>query len=147
MGFRFRRSVRIAPGFRLNLSKSGTSISVGGRGATLNVGKKGIKATYGIAGTGISYQTKRAPFHPEGSKTAHIKRDLPSSRPRVDRLPRSSKVMLWTFGGVTAAMLIILTNAQNAVSTTSAGGRPAIVESTNTSTQSLESGAAFANKN
>lgn len=55
MGFRFRRSLKIAPGIRLNLGKRGTSLSIGGRGATVNVGKKGVRTTVGIPGTGISY--------------------------------------------------------------------------------------------
>lgn len=57
MGWRFRRSFRIAPGLRLNMGKSGfTSISVGGRGATLNVGKRGTTSTFSLPGTGLSYQ-------------------------------------------------------------------------------------------
>jgi hypothetical protein len=55
MGFRFRRSIKIAPGIRLNVSKSGVSASVGRRGATINVSEKGTRATVGIPGTGISY--------------------------------------------------------------------------------------------
>jgi hypothetical protein len=55
MGFRFRRSVKVLPGLRLNLSKSGVSASIGRRGATINIGEKGAKATVGIPGTGISY--------------------------------------------------------------------------------------------
>jgi hypothetical protein len=55
MGFRFRRSVKLAPGIRLNLSKSGVTASIGRRGATLNISDKGTKATVGIPGTGISY--------------------------------------------------------------------------------------------
>lgn len=38
MGLRFRRSVKILPGVRLNFSKSGVSTSIGGKGATLNFG-------------------------------------------------------------------------------------------------------------
>lgn len=57
MGFRFRRSVRIIPGVRLNISKSGLSTSIGGHGATLNVSKKGTRATVGLPGTGLSYRT------------------------------------------------------------------------------------------
>ena len=45
MGFRFRRSVRIIPGIRLNFSKSGISTSLGGRGATINFSKRGTKTT------------------------------------------------------------------------------------------------------
>ena len=55
MGFRFRRSVRLLPGIRLNFSTRGVSTSVGGRGFTLNFGKRGIRSTVGIPGTGISY--------------------------------------------------------------------------------------------
>lgn len=55
MGFRFRRSVRLLPGIRLNFSTRGVSTSVGGRGFTLNFGKRGIRTTVGIPGTGISY--------------------------------------------------------------------------------------------
>lgn len=57
MGFRFRRSVRLVPGVRLNFSKSGISTSLGGRGATLNIGRRGTRATIGIPGTGLSYTT------------------------------------------------------------------------------------------
>jgi hypothetical protein len=36
--FRFRKTFTIFPGVRINLSKTGVSSSLGGRGATLNVG-------------------------------------------------------------------------------------------------------------
>lgn len=55
MGFRIRKSIKIAPGLRINLSKSGVSASVGKRGATVNIGKNGVKSTIGIPGTGISH--------------------------------------------------------------------------------------------
>ena len=57
MGLRFRRSVKIIPGVRLNFSKSGTSLSLGGRGFTTNISKRGTKTTVGLPGTGISYST------------------------------------------------------------------------------------------
>lgn len=57
MGFRFRRSIRIAPGFRINLGKRGASLSVGKRGLTTNISSRGIRETVGIPGTGISYTT------------------------------------------------------------------------------------------
>jgi len=37
MGFRFQKRVRIFKGLTLNLSKSGTSWTVGGRGASVNL--------------------------------------------------------------------------------------------------------------
>lgn len=57
MGFRFRKSVKVLPGVKLNISKSGISTSVGGRGATVNFSKRGTRTTVGIPGTGISYST------------------------------------------------------------------------------------------
>lgn len=58
MGFRFRKSVKIAPGIKLNLSKSGGSLSIGGRGATVNISSRGVRSTYSIPGTGLSYVTQ-----------------------------------------------------------------------------------------
>jgi hypothetical protein len=56
VGFRFRKSLRLAPGFRINLSKNGlSSLSIGKRGAIFNVGAKGEKVTVGMPGTGLSY--------------------------------------------------------------------------------------------
>jgi hypothetical protein len=58
MGFRFRRSISILPGVRLNVSKSGGSVSLGGRGATVNVGRRGAYADVGLPGSGLSYRQK-----------------------------------------------------------------------------------------
>lgn len=56
MGFRFRRSVRIAPGIRLNLSKSGVGVSAGPSGARVGVGPRGVHGSLGIPGTGLHYR-------------------------------------------------------------------------------------------
>ncbi|ESK54322.1 MAG: DUF4236 domain-containing protein [Moraxellaceae bacterium] len=56
MGFNFRKSLKIAPGVRINITKKGvSSLSVGKSGARVNIGKKGIKTTAGLPGTGLSY--------------------------------------------------------------------------------------------
>ncbi|MHC2647422.1 hypothetical protein ACVJGB_010336, partial [Bradyrhizobium liaoningense] len=55
MGFRFRRSFKLLPGVRLNLSSRGTSVSLGGRGFRYNIGPKGTRVTAGIPGTGLSW--------------------------------------------------------------------------------------------
>ncbi|NNM78624.1 DUF4236 domain-containing protein [Sphingomonas sp. ID1715] len=57
MGFRFRRSVKLLPGVRLNFSTRGVSTSIGGRGATMNISRRGVRSTLGIPGTGLSYTT------------------------------------------------------------------------------------------
>lgn len=55
MGFRFRRSVQVLPWVRLNLSKSGVSLTVGPRGANVNISPRGLRKTVGLPGTGFSY--------------------------------------------------------------------------------------------
>jgi len=67
VAFRFRRSVRLLPGVRLNLSKSGASVSLGGRGFHYTVGPKGTRTTLGIPGTGLSW-TEYSP-HKSGASS------------------------------------------------------------------------------
>ncbi len=55
MGFRYHRSRQLFPGVRLNSSKSGLSISLGGKGARVNIGPKGVRSTVGLPGSGMSY--------------------------------------------------------------------------------------------
>lgn len=55
MGFRFRKSIKLAPGVRLNITKKGiSSVSVGKRGATVNVGKKGTRGTVAACRTHLT---------------------------------------------------------------------------------------------
>lgn len=56
MGLRFQKRIRIFKGLTLNLSKSGTSFTVGGRGASVNFSKDKVTGNIGIPGTGLSYR-------------------------------------------------------------------------------------------
>jgi hypothetical protein len=58
--FRFRRSFRLFPGVRVNLSKSGVSTSIGRRGLWFTIGPRGTRETVGIPGTGISYTDQQS---------------------------------------------------------------------------------------
>lgn len=58
MGVRFRKSVKICKGVRVNFSKSGASLSLGGRGYGATFGGRGTHVHAGIPGTGLSYTTK-----------------------------------------------------------------------------------------
>ena len=58
MGLRFQRRIRLFKGVYLNLSKTGASVSLRGRGGGITVGKRGPRASVGIPGTGLSYQSK-----------------------------------------------------------------------------------------
>jgi hypothetical protein len=76
MSFRYRRRVKIFPGLlALNLSKSGVSASIGGRGGTINVNRRGHMETLSLPGSGVSYRTARKKFgaaaRPLGHSSAH----------------------------------------------------------------------------
>lgn len=56
MGFRFRRSFKIAPGVRFNINKKSAGLTFGPRGAHYTINTKGQRtASVGIPGTGLSY--------------------------------------------------------------------------------------------
>lgn len=56
MGLRFRKSVTLCKGVKLNLGKTGMSVSVGGKGHHKTINTKGqITTSVGIPGTGIYY--------------------------------------------------------------------------------------------
>ncbi|WP_151710814.1 DUF4236 domain-containing protein [Acinetobacter brisouii] len=73
MSLRFKKSIKILPGIKLNISKNGlNSVTIGKPGASINISKKGKQATIGIPGTGLSY-----------SKKISSRVDIPSKSPSV----------------------------------------------------------------
>jgi tetratricopeptide (TPR) repeat protein len=60
-GFRMRKSIKLAPGVRLNVSKSGLGASVGGRGARYSVHSSGRRTTSLGSGIvpGVYYQSSK----------------------------------------------------------------------------------------
>lgn len=71
MGLRLQKRIRIFKGLTLNLSKTGTSWTIGGRGASINIRGKKITGNAGIPGTGISYRqrldSQSAPISPDAT--------------------------------------------------------------------------------
>lgn len=56
MGLKFRKSIKIAPGVKLNFGKKSSSVTFGGKGLHHTISSTGRKTTsIGIPGTGISY--------------------------------------------------------------------------------------------
>jgi Protein of unknown function (DUF4236) len=80
MGFRFRRRIKLLPGISLNVSKSGISTSIGGRGAHITVGHGKVRETVGLPGTGISYSHVE-PTH----RAAEPSSAAPASKPSATR--------------------------------------------------------------
>lgn len=59
MGIRFRKSVKIAPGVKVNLNKKSTSVTFGGKGAHYTINSKGERTkSVGIPGSGLYYTEK-----------------------------------------------------------------------------------------
>ncbi len=97
MSLRFRRSLKIAPGIRLIVSKKGLGLNLGVRGAHLTVNTQGnITRSIGIPGTGLS-DVKRVNFKKnrdflskenfeelvEESSTQNLEKPNPSSYPSL----------------------------------------------------------------
>lgn len=71
MGLNFRKSIKIAPGVKLNLGKKSASVSVGTKGARFTTSTTGRKtASVGLPGTGLSY-TKTVSTNNSSKKTQH----------------------------------------------------------------------------
>lgn len=87
MGFRFQKRIKIAPGLRLNISKSGASVTTGVRGASVTTGKNGMHLNTGLPGTGLSHRQKLG-----GSK---------GSEPKAS----ASSILL---GGVILSLIVVI---------------------------------------
>jgi hypothetical protein len=60
--FRFRRSIKIAPGIRLNVNKRSIGVSAGVRGARASINSNGRSTrSIGIPGTGLYYRSQTGP--------------------------------------------------------------------------------------
>ncbi len=100
MGWGFRKSIKIAPGVRINLSKNGPSLSVGGKGITYN--SRG-RMTFSIPGTGIRHtvntnkytkcQTGTAP-----SLSAHARANTDFAGNLDSRLRKAAVKYFWSHG-------------------------------------------------
>lgn len=96
MGFRFRKSFKIAPGVRVNVGKKSVGISAGVKGARVSVNSSGRKTTtVGLPGTGLSYsktekiggsKTKAASTSASAEPLDTITRpDLPPAQPQEEK--------------------------------------------------------------
>jgi hypothetical protein len=65
MGWRFRKSFKVLPGVKLNLSRRGLSATLGGSPFSVNIGAAGVYANASIPGTGISYRQRIGRTQPQ----------------------------------------------------------------------------------
>ncbi|WP_303287784.1 DUF4236 domain-containing protein [Marinobacter sp. SS8-8] len=99
MAFRFRRTVKIFPGVRLNLGKRGVSVSAGMRGANVTLGRNGLYGNVGVPGTGLSYREKLLKNRQPGRPSASANGEHPQSSPLPPIAEQIAQVQLNTATG------------------------------------------------
>lgn len=120
MGLRFRKSVRICKGIRLNFNKNSTSITIGGKGVHYTVNSKGRRTgTVGLPGTGVSYSVSSSSKKASSSDNRqnkvvnnnYIPPETPKSPPEKEpsRAARIVKLtILWMFSLSFVAYVVII---------------------------------------
>jgi hypothetical protein len=104
MAFRFRRSFRVLPGIRLNLSKSGVSASFGIRGAHVTVGPRGTTTSVGLPGTGLSY-TSHVPL--KGSAAPSSEPPPALTAPNATEEPDGNQPSMWSTALIFAVLFLL----------------------------------------
>ena len=94
MGFRFRKSIKLGGGFRLNLSKSGFGISGGVKGARIGIGPRGIRTTLSVPGTGMSNVSEK------GFKKRQMNQTNTQQVPVAKTAARPYKGTRWFVGAI-----------------------------------------------
>ena len=56
MGLRFRKSVKILPGVKINFNKKSTSVTIGGRGAKYTISSTGQMSLYSKSNRKLTHQ-------------------------------------------------------------------------------------------
>ena len=86
MGLRFRKSIQILPGVRLNYGLHSTSVSIGGKGFRTTYSSTGrVTRSIGIPGTGLSYVTSNTARNRNASRIENLP-DYHSSVPPQNSL-------------------------------------------------------------
>lgn len=80
MGLRFRKSIKVAPGVKVNLNKKSTSVTFGGKGVHKTISSTGKKtSSIGIPGTGMYYTSSSG----SGSNKHSIAKQLHKSNNNI----------------------------------------------------------------
>lgn len=108
MGFRFRRSIKIAPGIRLNLNSKSTSLRIGPKGLGYTFSSNGKKrVTASIPSTGISYSEVVSPARRQPS--------IPVQSPPSSNGQRKPNFWPWIIGlvGIVVAFNVFGNNGSS----------------------------------
>lgn len=100
MGVRYRKSVKICKGVRVNFSSSGVSYTIGGRGSSINIGPRGTYLNTSIPGTGISYRQRLDAPKQSGYSAGQTASPAPQQREIVVTMNDKGNVELFYSDGV-----------------------------------------------
>ena len=90
----FRKSFKIAPGIHINLSKRGTGISIGARGAHISLSPTGrVTKTVNIPGTGIYYRDVDTLHSKARNQQTHSDAQAPESPTPAEQVPSVHQVV------------------------------------------------------
>lgn len=103
MAWRFQKRIRIAPGLRVNISKSGLSLTGGVKGASVTSGKDGQHLNLGLPGSGLSTRTRLGKGQ-GGKSTASFQTSKRHAKPSL-----GAKITAWFVLLGLLAFLIALT--------------------------------------
>ena len=109
MGLRFRKSVKIAPGVRLNFGKKSTSVSLGGKGARFTINNKGKKtASFGIPGTGLYYTESIGGKKMKKRKSNNVSVQAKEIQTMKKSKPKKPIFKKWWFWAIIVWMLLAI---------------------------------------
>lgn len=93
MGFRMRKSFKIAPGVRLNASKTGLGVSAGVRGARYSVHSSGRRTTsVGLPGTGLGWTSSSTSRTSSKNQSSDVPRRSAPVKPGIFA-PKGEKLL------------------------------------------------------
>lgn len=85
MGIRFRKSIKLAPGVKLNLGKKGASLTLGGKYGRVTTGTKGVTMSASVPGTGLGYSTRIGPGSVRTKRPASARSTSKVSAPHLEQ--------------------------------------------------------------
>ena len=89
MPIRFHRQFTLLPGVKVNVSKTGMSITIGGKGFHLNLSKRGVMQTTNLPGKGLSHRSYIFKSDQDEEEKEDTREDKPSSRKAEGRAKRN----------------------------------------------------------
>ena len=111
MGTRFRKSISLSKGVRLNIGKRGIGVSAGVKGLRVGAGPKGLYTSAGIPGTGVysvNYASTKADANQPG---AALQEKQTETSPSVDSL-KTGLIVCLALAGMLAFIVFLAVSTQ-----------------------------------